>query len=112
LPFEAADVLFVPELVLAEVDYHLRKNRRAMYRLLDDIDRGAYILEPATREDLKRATEIDKKFSSLRLGLVDAGVIATAERLATPAILTTDRAFFNVRVGARWTQTLEVLGCA
>ncbi|MCC6806249.1 MAG: PIN domain-containing protein [Deltaproteobacteria bacterium] len=108
--FEAATTLYLPALVLAEVDYHLRHNRRAMHRVLDDIERGAYVLESVSVGDLKRAAEIDRKFSSLKLGLVDASVIAAAERLHVLRVLTIDRGFFAVRVGPKWSRGLEVVG--
>lgn len=58
---EAASLLYVPSLVLAEVDYHLRRRRAEMRRLITDLVQGAYLLEPATAEDLSRADKIDRK---------------------------------------------------
>lgn len=77
----AASRVIVPGLVLAEVDYFLRENRRAMRKLV------AEIFDPATRyeyelplpSDLVRALEVDAKFKDLKLGLVDGTVAAVAE---------------------------------
>ena len=104
----AARPAFVPGLVLAEVDWHLRDDRRSMRRLMADL-RRAYAYETPTGADLARAMEIDAKFSTLRLGLVDASVAALAERLAVHRILTTDTDFVAVRVGPRWERALELV---
>lgn len=65
---ESASLLYVPSLMLAEVDYHLRRRRAEMRRLITDLVQGAYLLEPTTAEDLSRADESDRKFASLELG--------------------------------------------
>lgn len=104
---EGATELVVPGLVLAEVDYHLRRRRADMRRLLADLDSGAYVYEPITLEDLRRASEIDRRFASIGLGLVDASVAALAERLSVYRVLTTDSDFAAVRVGPRWQRALE-----
>lgn len=106
---ESASLLYVPSLVLAEVDYHLRRRRAEMRRLIADLVQGAYLLEPATTEDLSRADEIDRKFASLELGLVDATVAAVAERLDVRRVLTTDSDLVAVRIGRRWDQALELV---
>lgn len=106
---EESSALYVPGLVLAELDYHLRKNRAAMRRVMSDLREGEYLYEPPSREDLKRAMEIDKKFASTELGLVDSSVAATAERLRVHRILTIDSDFYSVRVGPKWATPLELV---
>jgi predicted nucleic acid-binding protein len=105
---QAARPAFVPGLVLAEVDWHLRADRSSMRRLMADLHR-AYAYEPPTRADLDRAMEIDTKFTTLRLGLVDASVASLAERLGVHRVLTTDSDFVAVRVGSRWDRALEIV---
>jgi predicted nucleic acid-binding protein len=39
---------YVPGLVLAEVDYFLRKERHAMFALMRDLGRGAFTYAPPT----------------------------------------------------------------
>jgi len=97
----------VPALVLAELDWHLQKQRSAMHRVLDEIATGAYAYEPMVLADLRRAREIDAKFKDLGLGLVDASVAALAERLRIRRVLTTDSDFAAVRVGRHWDRSLE-----
>lgn len=106
---EAASSLYVPGLVLAELDYHLRHQRRAMHRVLSDIDAGAYAYEPPTVADLARASVIDRKFSNLELGLTDSTIVALAERLGVFRLLTSDSDFVAVRAGPRWNRALELI---
>jgi predicted nucleic acid-binding protein len=108
----SASSVIVPGLVLAEVDYFLRENRRAMRRLIADI------FDPATRyeyesplpSDVARALELDAKFEGLGLGLVDGTVAAVAERRQVFRILTSDRRdFAALRVGPRLNRSFDLL---
>jgi hypothetical protein len=105
---QAAAPAVVPGLVLAEVDWHLRRRRAEMHRLLDEIAAGAYRYEPATVPDLERARQIDAKFRDLAVGLVDASVAALAERLDVRRLLTTDSDFVALRIGRRWNVSMEI----
>jgi uncharacterized protein len=107
-----ASAVIVPALVLSEVDYFLRRERRAMRKLVAELLDPAitYELEPVLPEDLVRAMVIDAKFSALELGLVDGAVAAVAERRRVYRVLTTDRAHFSViRVGPHYRQALTLL---
>ncbi len=108
----AASAVIVPGLVLAEVDYFLRGDRKAMRKLIGEI------FDPATRyeydlplpSDIARALELDAKFRELDLGLVDGTVAAVAERRQVYRVLTTDRRDFTaIRVGPGLTRALELL---
>lgn len=108
----SAAAVIVPGLVLAEVDYFLRAERRAMRRLI------AEIFDPATRyeyelplpTDITRALELEAKFEGLALGLVDGTVAAVAERRRVYRVLTSDRRDFGaIRVGPRLTRALDLL---
>jgi uncharacterized protein len=108
----SASSVIVPGLVLAEVDYFLRENRRAMRRLIADI------FDPATRyeyesplpSDIARALELDAKFEDLSLGSVDGTVAAVAERRQVFRILTRDRRdFAGLRVGPRLNRSFHLL---
>jgi len=98
----------VPGLVLAEVDWHLRKRREDMGRLLKEVTQGAYAYEAVTLEDVERAAQVDKKFADLGLGIVDASIVAMAERLDLRRILTIDADFSAVRMGKRWRKAFEL----
>lgn len=108
----STNLVLVPGLVLAEVDYFLRDQRAAMRKLV------AEVFDPATRyecelplpADIVRALEFDAKFKEMSLGLVDGTVAALAERRKVYRVLTTDRRDFSaIRVGQRFTQTLELI---
>ena len=98
----------VPALVLAEVDWHLRKRREDMGRLLKEVTQGAYAYEAVTLEDVERAAQVHKKFADLGLGVVDASIVALAERLDIRRILTIDGDFAVVRMGKRWRKAFEL----
>ncbi len=104
---EASD-LIVPALVLAELDHFLRRQRRAMHKVLRDIDQGHYQYEPCTPGDLTRARELDEKFKQMELGLVDASIVALAERLGIHRVLTVDSDLAAVRIGHRYDRALEL----
>ena len=61
---------------------------------LADLADGAFSVEWGRDEDLAVARRIHTRYRSLRLGLVDAVVIATAERLKAEAIATLDLRHF------------------
>lgn len=96
---DRARTRYVPGLVLAEVDYFLRKERPAMQALMDDLSRGAFTYAPPTLDQLTRAMEIDRRFADLALGLVDACVVALADDLGIRRLATRDvRHFAAVRL--------------
>ncbi len=90
---------YVPGLVLAEVDYFLRKERPAMDALIRDLSRGAFTYAAPTLAILDRAMDIDRQCADLGLGLVDASVVALAEELGVYRLATRDvRHFSAVRL--------------
>jgi predicted nucleic acid-binding protein len=108
----SARFVIVPGLVLAEVDYFLRRDRGAMRKL------AAEVFDPNTRyeyeiplpTDIARALELDATFKKLDLGLVDGTVAAVAERRRVYRVLTTDRRDFGaIRVGPGLTRALELV---
>jgi hypothetical protein len=84
---------------LAEVDYFLRNERRAMQVFMQDLARGAFTYAPPTIGHLSRAMEVDRRFASLGIGLVDGSVVALAESLDIRRLATRDvRHFAAVRL--------------
>src|SRR5262249_62075430 len=82
-------------LVLAEVDYFLRDERRAMHLFMQDLARGAFTYAPPTVGQLSRAIEVDRRFAGLGLGLVDGSVVALAESLGIRRLATRDGRHFT-----------------
>jgi predicted nucleic acid-binding protein len=95
---EATEDLVIPALVLAELDYwiHRRLDDAVWLAFLDDLLAGAYRPEPPSLEDLARCRELQGRYADLRLGVVDASVIALAERLGEEKVATLDHRHFAV----------------
>jgi uncharacterized protein len=94
--------LIVPDTVAVEVDYLVRSRfgatpARQFLRALAD---GAHTVAFLTPGLLRRAAELDAQYADLDLGLVDASVMAIAERHDLP-ILTFDFAHFRATKPAR-----------
>ena len=94
----ADDQLVVPPLALVEIDYWCRKKdaTHALAAFLSDIRNGAYELASLSMSDVQRAFELGEQYRDLDIGLVDASVIALAERLQITNVLTLDRRDFSV----------------
>jgi uncharacterized protein len=90
--------IIVPSIVLPEVDY------LAMQRLpygtntafLKSLLGGDFEYLELNLEDIRRATEIMNQYADARVGLVDAAVVAVAERLNINRILTIDHRHFSL----------------
>lgn len=96
--FEAARGGWVlPWAILPEVDYlaATRLGAAVQQAFLADLAAGAFVVEWGGEGDLARAQELDKRHKALKLGLVDAVVIAVAERVRAEAIVTFDLRHFG-----------------
>jgi predicted nucleic acid-binding protein len=93
---DSARARYVPGLVLAELDYFLAEDRPAMRAFVDDLDRRAFLYAPPTDAQLVRAMHIDRAYARLRLGLVDATLVALAEELGIVRLATRDVRHFSV----------------
>ena len=87
----------LPWATLPEIDYLVGKHLGDKVReaFLSDLAEGTFVVEWGSDGDLAAARRIDHRYKSLRLGLVDAIVIATAERLKADAIATLDLRHFG-----------------
>ena len=87
----------LPWAILPEVDYLVANHlgSKARDALLADLSDGAFSVEWGRDDDLAAAGRIHSRYRSLGLGLVDAVVIATAERLKVQAIATLDLRHFG-----------------
>ena len=91
------DEWVLPWAILPEVDYLVmtQLGAKAQDAFFTDVAEGAYQVEYGKDQDMLRAQEISRKYRSLRLGLVDATVMAIAERLRAHAIATLDLRHFG-----------------
>lgn len=95
---EVGEDLVIPSPVLVEVDYWMLKllGHDAWRTFVEDVDRGAYRLHHPDPADLARIVEMERTYEWLDLGMVDAAVIVTCERLDEPKVATLDRRDFSV----------------
>lgn len=93
----ANEDLVVPTLVLAELDYWCgrRLTPEAWLIFLDDTLAGVYRVESPTGPDLARCRVLQARYADLSLGVVDASVVALAERLAESKVATLDQRHFR-----------------
>lgn len=93
----APDRWIVPWVILPEVDYLAGSvlGARAQDAFFRDIAEGLYSIEFGDSDDLERGWRIHTRHRAIRMGLVDAVVIAVAERLRASAIATLDLRHFG-----------------
>lgn len=92
--------LVVPALVVTEVAYLLgdRIGAHAEGAFARALEAGELLVEPPAAPDWARIAELCESYRDLPLGLVDASVVAAAERLGVTTVATLDRRHFaNVR---------------
>jgi hypothetical protein len=91
------DDWLLPWAILPEVDYLAASElgARAQETFLTDLAEGSFAIEYGRQEDLARADAIARKHGALKLGLVDAVVIAIAERVKAEAVATLDLRHFG-----------------
>lgn len=99
----AAQVLLRPQrrilspFVLAELDYLIARNggQAEELKLLGDVARGVYQLEPFGGADVAAAMAVIERYADLRLGLADASIAVLAERYGCRDVLTLDQRHFR-----------------
>jgi len=94
---DADEDLIVPTLVLAELDYWCGRclPADAWLIFLDDLLAGVYRAEAPTDADLARCRDLQVRYADLALGVVDASVVALAERLGEAKVVTLDQRHFR-----------------
>ncbi|MFB3852836.1 MAG: type II toxin-antitoxin system VapC family toxin [Vicinamibacterales bacterium] len=101
---EGPDAWLLPWAILPEVDYLVSTElgHEAQAAWLADLSNGAFLVEWGRDGDLLAAERINRRYKSLGLDLVDAVVIAVAERVKAEAIATLDlRHFAAVSIKGR-----------
>jgi uncharacterized protein len=87
----------LPWAILPEVDYLASKllGERVAQAFVNDLKDGSFGVDASVERDLPRAAELMHQYGDLRMGLVDAVVMAQAERHRTRVIVTTDARHFR-----------------
>jgi predicted nucleic acid-binding protein len=92
----AARPLLVPALVVTEVSYLLgdRIGPHAELAFARTVAAGELVVEPVLDSEWERIAELAEQYLDLPLGIVDASVVALAERHELDTIATLDRRHF------------------
>ncbi len=99
----------MPAPVLTEVEWLCsRRSRNEFSSILDQLDSGALVVEDLVHEDYRRVAVLLDTYADLRVGFVDAAVLAVVERLREPKLATLDRRHFTV-MRPRHVEALELL---
>jgi predicted nucleic acid-binding protein len=96
--------------VLVELDHLLTRQigGDAFPALLDTVHRGELDVLPLNEQDYARSAELMRTYADLRVGFVDAAVLAVVERLREPKLATLDHRHFSV-MRPRHVEALELL---
>jgi uncharacterized protein len=95
---ERGSEFVVPAPVVVEVSWILGRHVSADVEsaFLSSVADGELIVEDLESVDYGRMAELVQSYADLRLGAVDAGVVAIAERLGIGTVATIDRRDFTV----------------
>ena len=106
----ASAPLIVPALVVTEVAYFLgdRIGHAAEQAFARSLRDGELHVEPVEPSDWIRISELLGEYSDLPLGIVDASIVATCERLGVSTLATLDRRHFSI-VRPRHREALTLL---
>lgn len=109
----SSEELVLPSPILPELDYWLHKAAEAgaLLALVKEIRAGVFRVEDPTPADYARIGELLETYVDMRVGFVDAAVMAIVERLGEPKLATLDRRHFTV-MRPRHTDALELLPAA
>lgn len=93
--------LVVPAVVIPEVDHLLgvRIGHAAQVALYEDLVAGVYLTVDLEADRYARVLDLNRRYSDLALGFVDAAVAALAEQLGLERLATTDRRHFPAITG-------------
>jgi hypothetical protein len=86
----------IPAPVLVELDYFLTRSfgPEPMARVLEDVKLGAFEVAALILADYERAGELMSTYAEMRIGFVDAAVLAIVERFREPKLATLDHRHF------------------
>lgn len=89
--------LILPSPAIPEIDHLLGHRLGHDSRLVfyTGIMEGYYLTVDLPREGYSRVAELNRQFANLRLGFVDAAIVALAEALGLARVATTDRRHFT-----------------
>jgi predicted nucleic acid-binding protein len=100
----------VPAPVIVELDWLAtsRLGPDPFAAFLGDLEQGAIDSVDLASRDYTRVRELLDRYADLRLGFVDAAVVAIAERLQEPKLATLDHRHFSA-IRPRHVEAFELL---
>jgi uncharacterized protein len=95
---QSSEALIVPVTVLPEIDYLVatRLGVRVELAMLRTLASDEIQVEPITPIDIHRCIELVEAYADSDIGLVDASIVAIAERLRILQVLTLDHRHFRM----------------
>jgi len=89
--------LLLPVVLLAEIDYmlHSRLGADSARDFLAAVERGEFVVVPFLHADVIRCSALLAHYRDMDIGLADAAVVATAERLGMARLLCLDERHFR-----------------
>jgi predicted nucleic acid-binding protein len=106
----SVEPLVVPAPVLIELDW-LAGNRlgpEPFSAFLEDLVDGAIAVVDLVRDDYMRVRELLARYADLKLGFVDAAIVAIVERLGEPKLATLDHRHFGT-IRPRHVEALQLI---
>lgn len=102
--------LLVPAPVIVELDWLVgnRLGAEPLLAFFADLADGAITIVDLVRSDYARVHELLDRYSDLKLGFVDAAIVAIVERLGERKLATLDHRHFAT-IRPRHVDTLELL---
>ena len=107
---DSVEQLLVPAPVVVELDWLAgnRLGQEPFSEFLADLEDGAIAIVDLTRPDYLRVRELLARYADLKLGFVDAAVVAVVERLGERKLATLDHRHFGA-IRPRHVQALQLL---
>lgn len=106
---QAREPRVVPSPVLTEVDWLCGASSHERFAdVLNQVKTGAVEVEDLIETDYDRIADLLRTYADLRVGFVDAAVLAIVERLREPKLATLDHRHFTV-MRPRHVEALELL---
>jgi predicted nucleic acid-binding protein len=92
------DAPLLPDFVIPELAYLILRELgyRPLTQFLSAVMNGEFEVERTQMEDLRRTNEILAKYQDSKVDFVDCVIVAMAERLNIPTILTVDQRHFRL----------------
>lgn len=106
----ASEQLLVPAPVVVELEWlaSSRLGAEPFTAFLEDVEAGAVVVDDLARADYMRVRELLQRYADLKLGFVDAAVIAVTERLGERKVASLDHRHFGA-VRPRHVEAIELL---